>query len=59
MSACPCGLTKQEVIQLHHRVPAVDGFCRHPNGEGGVCGRVGDHPTESKGVIVIYYNFII
>lgn len=53
MSACPCGLTKQEVLLLHndHTVPLLVGKCQNPKADGteGVCGlALGAHDQAGK-----------
>jgi len=39
--SCPCGLTREECIVIHHRVTLVGGKCQNPlaDGSDGVCGR--------------------
>ena len=48
--SCPCGLSKERVIDLDQRdrVPLVGGRCQNPlaDGSAGVCGRaLGAHPS--------------
>lgn len=47
--SCPCGLSKEEVLDLdkRDRVPLVGGKCQSPlaNGDEGICGKaLGAHP---------------
>ena len=49
--SCPCGLTKEEVIDLdkRERVPLVRGRCQNPlaDGSDGICGKaLGAHPLQ-------------
>ena len=55
--SCPCGLTKEEVIDLDRRdrVHLIGGKCQNPlaDGSDGVCGKaLGAHPS-SQGYKII------
>jgi hypothetical protein len=53
--SCPCGLTKQEVLELakltNGGVALVGGYCQNPLADGsvGICGRaLGAHPSSQQ-----------
>jgi hypothetical protein len=51
MMSCPCGLTKEEVLEVaeKHGVPLIGGKCQNPlaDGSDGVCGKaLGAHPSS-------------
>ena len=58
--SCPCGLTREIVIDLYQRnlFPLIGGKCQNPlaDGSDGVCGRaLGAHPFSHGGVWHPFY----
>jgi hypothetical protein len=56
--SCPCGLTKEEVLEVarKHGVPLAEGKCQNPlaDGSDGKCGKaLGAHPSSQGN-----FNFI-
>jgi hypothetical protein len=62
--SCPCGLTKEEVIDLDRRdrVHLIGGKCQNPlaDGSDGVCGKALGAHTSSQGCShVLFFLFSI
>jgi hypothetical protein len=62
--SCPCGLSKEEVLDLdkRDRVPLVGGKCQNPfaNGSDGICGKaLGAHPLAQGNYICVRFHDVV